>query len=297
MNCSIPNFFIIGGPKCGTTALSAYLKENPQVFFCEPKEPHYFNDDYLDRGVITEADYLRLFEGRKEQHRAIGEGSVQYLRSESAVKNILKFNPEAKFILMLRNPVEVAYSYHSQAVISHGENVTDFRKAWNLRGERRVGKKLPHRKKERKVFVYSDIAKFGEQLDRLFSCVNKSNVKIIFFEDFKNNTLATYKDTLQFLGVDYDGKIDFPVINQSKKYRFMLFERFRNNIVYFKEKYNIQIKTGLLSYFRRRNVKVIPRKKLSIEFENELKEYFLSDILKIEAMTGRDLSHWKKNIN
>lgn len=294
MMATKPNFFIIGAPKCGTTALSEYLKDNPQVYFCEPKEPHYFNDDFLDRGITKESDYLSLFENIKPHHKAIGEGSVMYLYSETAVKNILEFNSDAKFIVMLRNPLEVAYSWHSQTLISHGEDTIDFKEAWDLRKIRREGKWLPPNKKERKVFIYSDVAKFGEQLERLNSLTNNKNVKVIFFEDFSSNTLKTYKEILKFLNVDYDGKTEFPAINKSKKYRFLLLEKLRTFIIDFKERHNIKIRTGLLAFLRKQNIKVSPRKKLSPEFKNVLARYYTDDISKIETITKKDLSHWKK---
>lgn len=289
-----PNFFIIGGPKCGTTALSEYLRTNPHIYFCDPKEPHYFNDDFLDRYIENETDYLNYFQGASTKHTAIGEGSVQYLYSKTAVKNILDFNPDAKFIVMLRKPYEVAYSWHAQTLISHGEDITDFKKAWDLRHERRLGNHLPFNTKEKKVFIYSDIAKFGEQLERLYSVVkNKKNIKIIFFDDFRTDTLSVYKETLQFLDVEYDGKTDFPVINESKKHRSQLFEKIRTYIIYLKNKYNIKIRTGLLSYLKKKNTKKTPRNKLPVDFQNKLAKYYSDDIAILEALTKRDLSSWK----
>ncbi len=132
-----PNFFIIGAPKAGTTALSEYLRGHPQVFFSEPKEPHFFNDDFSARHTYDMDTYLSYFKDADEEYKAIGEGSVFYLSSKNAVPNILKKNPNAKFIVMLRNPVSMAQSWHAQAIHSFGETVLDFDKAWHLQDKRK----------------------------------------------------------------------------------------------------------------------------------------------------------------
>ena len=107
----IPNFFIVGAPKCGTTALCEYLKYHPNVFMSTPKEPHYFAEDFERyRHVKTEDKYLALFGDCNDRHLMIGEASVFYLRSTRAVSLIRDFNPDAKIIVMLRNPVDMVYS-------------------------------------------------------------------------------------------------------------------------------------------------------------------------------------------
>ena len=72
-----PNFFIVGAPKCGTTALSHYLRQHPRIFFSLPKEPHYFATDLPRYRMVThEPAYLEYFRGAGPQHTAVGEGSV-----------------------------------------------------------------------------------------------------------------------------------------------------------------------------------------------------------------------------
>ena len=116
-NIQPPNFFIIGAPKCGTTALSEYLRTHPDVFFSEPKEPNYFNSDVVSKKLYyytSLEDYLEKCFSGAEGYKAVGEGSVRYLSSAVAVDNILKLYPNAKFIIMLRNPVDLGYSLFHQ---------------------------------------------------------------------------------------------------------------------------------------------------------------------------------------
>lgn len=111
----IPDFFIVGASKCGTTALSEYLSQHPNICFARTKEPHFFSDDFSRQKVDDNfVQYWRrnfsYFNALK--HKVIGEGSGTYYISDVAVKNILAQNPAAKFIYMVRNPVEMVYSWH-----------------------------------------------------------------------------------------------------------------------------------------------------------------------------------------
>ncbi len=138
-----PNFFIIGAPKSGTTALSEYLRAHPQVFFSEPKEVQYFAEDFKGRFITTEKDYLKLFrESNPHKHLAIGEGSAIYLFSDVAVPKILEFQPDAKFIVMLRNPVNLVQSFHLEMLDGGLENIVSFVADWNLENQRRLGKHI-----------------------------------------------------------------------------------------------------------------------------------------------------------
>ena len=120
-----PNFFIIGAPKCGTTSLSAWLGDNPQIFMSSMKEPHFFNSD--DRQAVRTFDeYEALFRGATEEHVAIGEASVWYLSSAEAVSAILRYQPEAKFIVMVRNPIDMAPTLNGEMLLSGLEYEHEF---------------------------------------------------------------------------------------------------------------------------------------------------------------------------
>src|SRR5258708_5345567 len=135
---NIPNFFIIGAPKCGTTALCKYLRENPRIFISTPKEPKYFDFDLSYPVKMNREAYLALFSKADPRFQsAIGEASTSYLFSTRAVPEILKFNPGAKFIVMLRNPVELVQGWHNQCIIAGQEDILDFEEAWRAESERK----------------------------------------------------------------------------------------------------------------------------------------------------------------
>lgn len=287
-----PNFFIIGAPKCGTTALCYYLKEHPQIFFCDPKEPHYFNDDFTNRHTTSRQTYLNYFHHASDVHLAIGEGSVFYLSSSTAVTNILSFQPEARFIVMLRNPVEMAYSLYSQAVYSSGEDVLDFEQAWRLQKSRMRGRNLPKFCKEPKLLQYGNLCLLGHQLSQLYSLVDANQVKLVFFGDFIANTKEIYEEVLCFLSLDTDGRHSFEKINSNKTFKFFLFEIMRKYLVTAKKKLGVKSRFGILDAINKMNTSVIKRKPLPPVFEEELRAYFNDDIQVLSKLTGRDLSSW-----
>ena len=136
-----PNFFIIGAPKCGTTSLAAWLAEHPQIYFSPTKEPHFFNTDHK-RFLNSLQSYEKLFAGASKHHCSVGEASVWYMYSSAAVPNILEYNSDAKFIVMLRNPIEMAPSLHEELVFTGREDVNEFSEAWQLQDLRRNGPAL-----------------------------------------------------------------------------------------------------------------------------------------------------------
>ena len=123
-----PNFFIVGAPKCGTTALHAYLDAHPEIFMSHYKEPRFFGSDLRQRRRPTKSQYFSCF-ARARNEKRVGEASVLYLYSKCAAAEIKEFCPEARIIIMLRDPVEMLHSKHSQSIFSGNEVINDFEEA------------------------------------------------------------------------------------------------------------------------------------------------------------------------
>jgi len=295
-----PNFFIVGAPKCGTTALSEYLREHPNVFMCTPKEPHYFATDMPKYRVVnTEKEYLALFDEVTPDHLAIGEASVWYLYSKEAIKNIKKYNANSKIIVMLRNPVDLIYSMHSQSLYSMNEDEKDFQRAWELSAKRKKGFNNPKECKDIKVLFYDDVAKLGEQVERLMAVFPLDQIKIIFSEDFFSNTGFIYKEVLKFLGLPDDHRRNFPVINQNKRHMLEWAGGFTQHPpkkilnFYFFIKKAVGFKGwSIVNALRKINTKKVKRKPLSSDFKKQLLQECSADIDKLSQLTNRNLDHW-----
>lgn len=301
-----PNFFIIGAPKGGTTALANYLSDHPNVFFSAPKEVFYWADDFpKSREVYRIRDlksYLELFNNAiPEQHQAIGEGSTTYFQSENAIANILAFNPAAKFIVMLRNPVDVAHGMHGELVRHFYETEKDFEKAWGLQADRAAGRLIPTPDFMEHQLQYQAVASFAPQLRRMFSLVPEPQRHVIIFDDFVRDTRACYQQTLKFLQIPDDGRTEFPKVNAASKYRLPLIGKLYQAppawlsapMRVFRKWYGKQ-GGAFRNLVHGLTQRPAPREALSPEFREHLKSVFRDDVTEISDLLGRDLSSWTR---
>ncbi|MGB9496732.1 MAG: sulfotransferase family protein [Dissulfuribacterales bacterium] len=297
-----PNFFIVGAPKCGTTALSEYLRGHPNVFFSQPKDTGFFATDFPGGRVITRfEDYMALFNEVQPNHLRVGEGSVWYLYSREAVRNIYEYNPEAKLLVMLRNPVDLVHSLHSQLLLSIDEDEKDFERAWNLQELRKSGKRIPKKCRTPAMLQYRDVGKLGVQMERLLEVFPKEQVKVILFENFVSDTKAVYEDVLSFLGLNSDGRKLFPRVNETSKYRSQLVGHFTqtppDSIIhvwkYIKDTFGINdFGHRVMNRLRQANTVIRPRTALNGRLRLMLIHEFEEDIYSLESIIGRNLSHW-----
>lgn len=301
-----PDFFIIGAPKCGTTALNDYLNGHPNIFM-GTKETHYFASDMPKspiRPATTLDGYLEHFKAAPEDSKAVGEASVWYMYSGVALENIRKFNEKAKIIAMLRNPVDMVYSLHSQLLYNRDENIEDFKKAWRLQEKRKRGLEIPRGCAAPSMLQYAMVGRYGEQLERAFGLFPKEQVKVILFDDFASSTSTVYEDVLSFLGVPSDGRENFPRINENKvnKVEFVsdILRRPPSALSSGAKKIKDALGIKSLGIWRmaewliKLNTRRGKRKRMPDELRKELVAEFEKDIDKLSLLLGRNLDAWKK---
>jgi hypothetical protein len=299
----IPNFFIIGAPKAGTTALYTYLAAHPQVFMPRLKEPFYFCSDfpaYRERATsITDTTkYLKLFAQAKDRHIVCGEASSLYLISKVAVPAILELNPDAHIIAMLRNPVDLVHSFHSQLVYSLHESVNNFEQAWRLQEVRAQGRHIPKDCLETSLLQYRQVGMLGEQVARLLKHVCRSRIKILFYDDLVASPGQLYEEVLSFLHLSNDSRLKFSKVNANKVRRIPPLTRmlrhppFPLNILRDWYLRHVGVDTWLMRLVARLNSRQVARTPLSLELRRELEAEFHDDIRLLESLVGRDLSHW-----
>jgi len=206
----LPDFFIVGHGKCGTTALHKMLLSHPQVHM-PVKEPRYFAPDRRTRywrppsskrrHPQTLEGYLALFTGARADQR-IGEASPTYLRSELAAANIAAVKPDARIIAILREPASLLRSVHLQAVRNYDETQKDFRKAMALEDERRNGRRIPRLSQFPAVLLYSELVRYLEQLRRYHAVFPREQVLVLIYDDFRADNEGTVRQVLRFIDVD-----------------------------------------------------------------------------------------------
>ena len=198
-----PDFFIVGQPKCGTTALYEILRDHPEVFMPGHKEPNYFITDAHYRNTPASLDeYLELFEPAEPGQR-VGEASVLYLSSTTAASGIVEHNPQAKIIAILREPAALLRSFHRQLVESRVEIKRDLRAALAAEPLRRQGRKIHSGGADQApMLFYSAQVRYVEQLERFAKRFPASQMRILLYDDFRTDNAAVVSQILDFLEVD-----------------------------------------------------------------------------------------------
>jgi len=222
----LPNFFIAGAPKAGTTSLYHYLDQHPQVYMSPVKEPNFFAaeireenfDPPLRAGIARDAralreflsgdmrekrfggivekweDYLRLF-AHANHESAVGEASVCYLWSPTAPEGIAARIPDAKILVMLRDPAERAFSQYLHG-LGNGAITWSFRE--------HIQRNLRHKSQQIGVhYPFLEFGLYGEQLGRYRERFGR-NVWVGFHDDFQNRPLEVFQSICWFLGVAAD---------------------------------------------------------------------------------------------
>ncbi len=187
-----PDFFIVGAPKCGTTAMNDYLQAHPEIFIPAKKEIHFFGADLqFQRPRVTLPEYLSYFAPVQREKR-VGEASVWYLYSQQAAAEIKSFSPAARILIMLRNPVDMMYSLHSQRLYNDNENLVNFEEALAAEADRRQGKRLYQNALNTMGFFYRAAATYTPQVQRYFEVFGREQVHVIIFDDFTEATDEVY---------------------------------------------------------------------------------------------------------
>jgi hypothetical protein len=206
-----PDFFIAGHMKCGTTALYFMLKDHPQIFLPEEKEPRYFAPELRTRLRTRSPEqrrhlqslerYLSLFAPASAEQR-VGDASPQYIRSPSAARRIAEVQPDARIIVILREPASFLRSFHLQSVKSTVETQRSLRKAMELEELRRSGRRIPRRCHNPETLEYSRHVRYVEQLRRFYEAFPAEQVLVLIYDDFRADNEATVRRVLRFLEVD-----------------------------------------------------------------------------------------------
>jgi hypothetical protein len=296
--------YLVGAPRCGTTTLSRVLKRNPQVCFSNPKENHYFLlAPHNIPTVRAKRDYLRAyFPGLNDAHRVIIDGSVTYLSAPASIRRILTVDRAARFIVMVRNPIDMICSYHARLLYTMDEDEKDFERAWRMQGMREHGENVPRGCRDPRLLHYKSVASLGAQLEQLFEIAGRKCCHVIVFDDFLDDPLRVYKALLDFIEVDYDGQTDFKPRNSNRTYRSSFLQRIVMSPPAFviraivrwrlNGKSRLNFVRRLRIHLKKTNQIIVQRPPLSQALRAELKAEFEPDIRKLSALLNRTFDQW-----
>ena len=208
-----PNFFLVGAAKAGTTSIYAYLSQHPEVFFPAIKEPHFFTQvrpapeqRFLIEAVTKRSAYLRLY-ADATSHSVIGDASPSYLWHPEVPQRIRAHVPQAKVAVILRDPVERAYSHylmdyregaqHSPFYQALLDDMNRPEKGWGV------------------SYLYYELGLYAEQVQRYLETFKPERVKVLMFDDFRRDAKAVLRELAGFLGLDPNPLAD---VDTSRKY-------------------------------------------------------------------------------
>jgi sulfotransferase family protein len=221
----LPDFFIVGQPKSGTTALYSMLKRHPQIYMPNNKEPWFFATELHTRtpprpeGTPSTLDeYVKLFAAAKPEQRA-GEATPFYLWSRTAASHIAEVQPRARIIAILREPASLLHSLHLQFVQTYVETESDFRKAIALEQDRREGRSIPRYTYWPDALLYSEHVRYVEQLRRYQALFPPEQVLVLIYDDFRRDNEGTVREVLRFLDVDHSSSIRSMEVNPTVRVR------------------------------------------------------------------------------
>ncbi len=304
-----PDFFIVGAPKSGTTAMAHYLSARPDIFMAR-KEMHFFGDDlgfapqFYRRNLSA---YAAEFEGWNGQRRS-GEASVWVSFSQQAAAEIKAFNPDARIIIMLRDPVEMLHSLYYTFRWDGNEHLSTFAEALDAQEDRRAGRRITRQTYFAPGLVYREAVAYTEQVRRYFNVFGRDRVHVIIYEGLRRlpNVAATCQRAIEFLEVDTEQIQDnFKPVNankfvKSRVLRALLSDRLvRSSVLAIRP----WLPRGVFSAMQKVDARIRKlnsrhggRPPLAPELCQQLKRDLAPEVEHLSILLERDLSHWKAMI-
>jgi len=298
MKNDLPNILIVGAAKSGTTSLHNYLNQHPDIFMCSPKEPHFLINqeigiDRIPVGISEFKRYRNLFSaGKTCKYR--GESSVMYLMfPEIVIPKIKKILGEnTKIIIMLRNPVDRAYSgYQHNKRYDVDENL-EFEEAWNICEDRY--NKIKHMTPATR---YKELGMYYKQVKSFMASF--TNVHVIIYDDYQDDINKCLEKVFRFLSVN---KLNLDTTTRhmvggwewkNGRLKHLLIKKNRFRSILKKIVFSFKLRKWIRKVIHKTNTKPTP--KITSRVKIKLKKYYKEDVMKLSHLLERDLNYWIDN--
>ena len=295
-NINLPNLLIVGAAKCGTTSLHNYLKQHPDIFMTEHKEPHFLINSDIGKGRIHKAvtdleEYEKMFK-TEGKYKYKGESSVMYLAfPEFSIKNIKKYlDPDVKVIIMLRNPIERAFAGYLHNLRYNPSEDLSFEDAFDKSEERyhQVGNMTPDTR-------YLHVGNYHSQVESFMTMFN-DNVLVILYDDYVNNINLCLSNIFNFLSID---KISVDTSRRHMVGGWVFKSKFLRNLLIPKNNFKSLIKNFLPNKKIRKaikqkimNMSTVENPSVSEDMHKKLTEYYRKDIDNLSKLLNKELNCW-----
>lgn len=309
---------IVGAPRCGTTTLSRLIAAHPAISLSTPKEPHFFSradlgglDEPELRRAVADHYLARYFPHIDRRAQLIAEGSVSYLYAPESLLPVLRLWPDAKFVIAVRDPLQLIPSLHRRLLYQGDETVQDLERAWALIGERRAGRKVPRSCVDARQLMYDEVARLGKHVGRFFEVIGRERCHVVLFDDLTADPERVHRELIDFLGLAPAPLPELPPQRESKGYRIGWLQRLL--------KRPPVARTVLAGDHFRRRVSSAPAREPSHAaraamkarkallrwnrapappirvpegLKREIRAQLAEDVAVLSRLIGRDLSHW-----
>lgn len=219
----IVDFFIVGAPKCGTTALAKTLAQNRHIYIPPEKEVNYFCQDLEELAKASDlGQYEDIF--LRSKNCLNGDASVSYLYSEKAAEAIAHYNANAKIIILLRHPVDFVASLHRYRIFTGIESRTDFELCWQMEIQYLANWTAQGGRKD-VTKIYVDMARFAKQVARYLRHFPRNQVLLMPYDDWQLNPTSTLYRIENFLGVPHNINAQISQENVTRAHRSLRFAR------------------------------------------------------------------------
>lgn len=240
-----PDVFVLGAPKCGTSTLAHWLKAQEGVFIPSVKEPNYFNNDEVFFASHTDSEYENLYASASID-QLLCDATPWYLASSVAIEEIYRRNTSAKFIILVRDQVELACALHQQEFVSGNEDIEDFETAWNLQKNRKEGVDLPAKCYSEKRLQYFASCRLGVQIEKLSCCVPMENMLVVSMYALKSKPASVKQAIGSLLNLKVETSPSFPVLNARKVWRSPVWLLLSRVLIKIKKTFGISFSLGLV---------------------------------------------------
>ncbi len=303
----VPDFFIVGQAKCGTTALYEMLRQHPNIYFPDLKEPEFLASDMRRwfrpplAGPVpsTLEEYLALFVDARADQRA-GEASAFYLTSHAAASSIAALNPEARIIALFREPASFLRSLHLQFLENHVEDQRELRRAIALEKRRRHGRDIPWRCYRPQALHYSEHIRYADQLARYQAVFPREQLLVLIYEEFRDDNASAVRRIFRFLDVDESAPVAPIKVNPTVALRSQRLDELVHRYSVGRDPVSHAVKTGIKAVMprqtRRRLLHAVQSDMVHSsvppaeeQYMQELRTWLKPEVERLGASLGRDL--------
>jgi hypothetical protein len=274
--------------------MTQWLAAHPDVFMPEVKVPCHFGSDLdmVPKRQFRDFDtYLSLFSGVTTQRR-VGESTPFYLYSERAAQEIRAFDPAARIIIMLRNPVDMMYSMHARNLMDGNERIRDFAIALQAEATRRIGDHPPRGCFFRQGLYYRGLAHYPVQIRRFFDHFERGQIHIVLFDDIRDDALTVIRNVFSFLELDTEVAVQGDRTNQGVAVRSLALAGFLREPPTFLQHLPAGAGQALAWRLNRWNRSAPTRPPLEQNLRTRLLSEFAPEIDELAGLLQRDLARW-----